>query len=329
MRKTAAVILALVSLLLCACSGVNADDHPFYAMGTYCTVTLYGDGDAAAAESAVRDTENLLSHRVPASAAAKANGGEAVALPAEYAETIAVCEKLQALTHGRFSVLSLALTSLWGFDSEPDSPPSPEDIKAALDKCAGTKIVLFPDGIFRFQLEGEGGIDFGSAGKGAACEAAVKALKESGCTSAVVSVGGSVGVFGTGREGGYRIALRDPFGNESDVNGVFTVSEGYISTSGSYEKCFEYEGKTYHHILDMTTGYPYDGEFVSVTAVSDNGVMSDLLSTACFLLPLEEALEVLNKYGCEGVFILKSGEFIATKGLEGRFEIQKGTVSFR
>lgn len=48
--------------------------------------------------------------------------------------------------------------------------------------------------------------------------------------------------------------MRDPNGDGS--LGSVTLAEGFVSTSGSYEKYFEQDGVLYHHLLDPKTGYP-------------------------------------------------------------------------
>ena len=80
---------------------------------------------------------------------------------------------------------------------------------------------------------------------------------------------------------------------------TLTVGERFLSTSGSYEKQFTENGKTYHHILDLTTGYPAETQLVSVTIVAQTGLQSDALSTLCFLLGEEDSCEVLELYNAQ------------------------------
>ena len=58
--------------------------------------------------------------------------------------------------------------------------------------------------------------------------------------------------------GDWKVGVRDPRGETSDQLGVFTLAEGFVSTSGDYERTLTADGKTYHHILDPKTGYPAD-----------------------------------------------------------------------
>ena len=89
-----------------------------------------------------------------------------------------------------------------------------------------------------------------------------------------------------------------------------------ISTSGDYEKYVEYEGRRYHHILDRTTGAPVDTSLRSVTVVCENGLQSDGLSTACFVLGEGKARELLAGYQAEAVFVYDDQTIRMTDGLK-------------
>lgn len=323
MKRIIIACFALLCVLLCGC-GVRSEQIGFYSMGTYCGGTVYGGNfPAKAVESAVVGCENLLSHRVPGSDTAALNSGSCVDSE-ELSRLIALCGEISARTNGKYNVLSLPVTSLWDFSGSA-CPPESGAVSNALQIAARTAVVSDGNTV---SLTG-GGLDFGSAGKGYACEKAVSACREAGCEGGTVYVGGSVGVFGS-KNGGetFRIALRDPFGGENDVIGSFTLCDRFVSTSGSYEKCFEYGGRLYHHIIDMTTGYPAESEYISVSVVSESGALSDILSTACFMLAPDEARSLLADYGCEGVFIFSDGRISATKGLDGLFTAYGREVEF-
>ena len=48
----------------------------------------------------------------------------------------------------------------------------------------------------------------------------------------------------------------------------FICGKSAVITSGGYERYFEEDGKTYIHIINPRTGYPADGDLLSVTIVS-------------------------------------------------------------
>lgn len=165
-------------------------------------------------------------------------------------------------------------------------------------------------------------IDLGATGKGYALDKAKAVLDDAKVEGALVTVGGSILVYGEKADGSsFKVGVRDPL-KPDDTNamiGYLEFAPGTItcvSTSGGYEKFKTYEGKDYHHILDSKTGYPSDSGLLSVTVVCDNGLASDGLSTACFVLGYERSLQLLEKYNAEAVFMDNNGDIMVTDGLK-------------
>lgn len=167
-------------------------------------------------------------------------------------------------------------------------------------------------------------LDLGAVGKGIACDVVqdyLKKQKEEG--GAVIAVGGSILLYGSKADGSdWNVAVQNPRGQDGEAMGVLSLSgTTNVSTSGDYEKYFMQDGKRYHHILDPSTGYPADSGLISVTIVSDSGLLSDGLSTACFVLGKEKGQKLLETYGAEGIFIDQNKKVTVTKGLKDKFTI--------
>ena len=99
----------------------------------------------------------------------------------------------------------------------------------------------------------------------------------------------------------YNIAITTPefdtFG--SDYYGVIQVSDGYsVVSSGAYQRYFknlDTEDPTYyHHIIDPRTNMP-GGEALAVTIITKQTGISDILSTAIFLMDYEDGLAYVNR----------------------------------
>ena len=167
-------------------------------------------------------------------------------------------------------------------------------------------------------------LDLGAVGKGIACDVVQDYLKKQKKVSgAVIAVGGSILLYGSKADGSdWNVAVQNPRGQDGEAMGVLSLSgTTNVSTSGDYEKYFMQDGKRYHHILDPSTGYPADSGLISVTIVSDSGLLSDGLSTACFVLGKEKGQKLLETYGAEGIFIDQNKKVTVTKGLQGKFTI--------
>ncbi len=316
------LLMVFVCVTLVSCGRARQEDS-FYGMSTYCSVTVYGGNGSGLdeAKKIILDCENEISAFISASAVSRVNRDGIGEISADFCELLKKCERVRLMTDGRYSVLSRNITSLWDFLSESPSVPHSGELKNAVDSCLGREIQFDGNTVF---IPSDTGIEPGSVGKGFACHRAVEALKGK-VDSAIVSVGGSIGAFGApaGKDA-FEIGVRDPFGSANDVIGVLKLNDGFVSTSGSYERFFEKDGKKFHHILDCTTGLPFDGQIVSATVVSDDGGVSDLLSTACFLSELSDAAELLNEFGCSGIFVLADGEILVSGELLNAFEPSDG-----
>lgn len=167
-------------------------------------------------------------------------------------------------------------------------------------------------------------LDLGAVGKGIACDVVQDYLKkQKEVSGAVIAVGGSILLYGSKADGSdWNVAVQNPRGQDGEAMGVLSLSgTTNVSTSGDYEKYFMQDGKRYHHILDPSTGYPADSGLISVTIVSDSGLLSDGLSTACFVLGKERGQKLLETYGAEGIFIDQNKKVTVTKGLKDKFTI--------
>lgn len=318
--------LVMAVILIIELSYKDSFTSTTYSMGTYVSQTIYGgDGVDVAGEvaNAIAVLEDEISWKLEDSYIYEinSNAGEAwTYVPLNVYKILKQGQELSQVTDGAFDFTIAPLSILWGFDDEPTTPPEDEVIQNLLE-YVDYDALRFDDETYGLSFIDSGYcIDLGSLGKGAACDVAVEMYEELDVDYALVIVGGTVGIYGTKPFGElWQIAVRDPEGDGSV--GVLSLDSGFISTSGSYEKTFQYEGQEYHHILDPDTGYPVENNLVSVTVVCDNGTISDGLSTALFVLGYEDSLAVLEYYGAEAVFIFDDNSVIVTEGLEDSFQI--------
>lgn len=287
------------------------------AMDTVVTEKIYAEKDSATYIKNVSDIitglEDKISRFDSNSAVYELNEKGAVT-DKTVSTVIMLLNKISKETGGAFDITVGGLSDLWGIGSENERIPGREEIEEALGKVDYRELKV--DGA-AVTLESDASVDLGAVGKGFACDLIRSYLEGTETEGAIVSVGGSILAYGDYNKKGdkWSIAVRHPR-NESEFLGVISLDEGFVSTSGDYERYFEKDGKRYHHIFDATTGYPASSGLVSVTVVSDSGILSDALSTACFILGEEKGKELIEKYNSSAIFVDENMNIITVGDIE-------------
>lgn len=141
------------------------------------------------------------------------------------------------------------------------------------------------------RLEPGTALDLGGIAKGYAVDLALQALRDSGASSGLVSLGqSSIGVFGEP----LALDLRDPERPEGSPWGSLVLADGHASTSAADQRA--------GHILDPHSGRPAAGA-LAVTVIAASGIEADALSTAVFVLGARAGLDLLRRRGAEGVVL--------------------------
>ena len=315
----------------------DADTIYDFAMGTAVSIKLYGVSDEKAVATDIVTRINQLSDET---ISWRAEGSELYQLNSSYVtgkeynvspelnEILTMSFKICEDSKGALDISIRPLANLWNIEQATEdefSIPYFADIADIIPEIGYENISFTDQGII---LNKDGMLlDFGATGKGYALDIIRAELIEDKVDGAVVTIGGSVLVYGEkSNKKPWNIGIRDPFGQDGDMIGYLTFdgeTNICISTSGDYEKYIEKDGVRYHHILDRMTGYPASAGLSSVTVVCENGLASDGLSTACFVLGYDASISLLETYGAEGIFVLSDGEIIVTDGLEDIFSKAK------
>lgn len=314
--KKILIALAVVAAVAAAAiffASSNEVKREFFAMNTFVSAKVKGFAakDAAGGISAlVRELDSKqLSRYTSGSEISRINSEAETVLSDEVRDYITELLEVGKMSGGKFDIALGAVSDLWSFNDSP-RVPSTDELTEALSRSGSDKLSLSGNTLTR----ADGCIiDLGSAGKGIALDKVKSYLSDKKISSAVVSVGGSVLLYG---KGSFNVGVRDPWGEAGRSVMTVKLGAGCVSTSGSYERCFEQGGKRYHHILDPDTGLPVENGLVSVTVISDSGLLSDALSTACFVLGAEGGAKLAAKYGCEAIFITEDKKVICTDGIK-------------
>jgi len=315
----------ILSLLLTGCAAKpTPHEQQFTAMDTFMHFTVYGDRDAARlAKEELLHLDRLLS--------VTNEDSQVYALNHRTTPTNSLSPELTALleqalilarqTEGAFDPTVYPVVRAWGFTTDTHQVPTQEELDRLLTLVDYTAPILdahsltLPEGV---QL------DFGGIAKGWAGDRAAQLLRGKGVTSAILRLGGNIHTIGTKPDGSmWNIGIEDP--DSGGTLGVVSVADLAVVTSGSYQRFFTENGQTYHHIIDPSTGRPAESGLTSVTVVGRYGARCDALSTALFVMGLEEAAQFWREHrDFEAVFVNEDGSVSITAGLENRFALSAG-----
>ena len=264
------------------------------AMGSTFSLILYGEDRnqlESAAEHAfaeARRVDLLLSNYKPESEWSSVNREAAdhpVTVSKELFDLLADCIDYSRRSEGAFDITVGPLMKVWGFYKGSGQFPRPGAVEQAMGQIGYRNIVLNPSGrTVSFAKPGLN-LDPGGVGKGYAVDRMVQVLRADGIRAALISAGGS-SIYGLGNPpespAGWPIRIKDPL-SESESAADITLKDQSLSTSGSYEKFFVAEGKTWSHIMDPRTGFPAQGT-LSVSVISPRTLDSEVWAKPYFIL---------------------------------------------
>lgn len=165
-------------------------------------------------------------------------------------------------------------------------------------------------------------IDLGGIAKGFIADDIVGMLREGGCESASISLGGNVYVMGKSFDGdAWNVGVQDPNGQMNSTIASIEAEDTSVVTSGLYERGFEQDGTFYYHILDPKTGYPVETDLESSSIICSSSTTADAYSTILFLMGHDAAMGLVegdSRFEC--VLVNSSG--VATKSNGSAFKLE-------
>lgn len=294
-----------------------------FAMDTVMTLTAYGKSAHQAVEEAekeIKRLDELLSIGVKDSEISIVNENGSEYLSEDTASIIGQSIALYQSTEGAFDITVYPLMEEWGFTTQKYKVPDKNKIIELLKNVDASKIEFDENSKF-ISLPDDIKIDLGGIAKGYTSDKIMKIYEKYNVTAGIVSLGGNVQAYNTKPDGTlWKVGIENPDDANSYL-GVISVKDKAVITSGGYERYFEEDGITYHHILDPDTGYPAESGLKSVTIVSENGILADGLSTSLFVMGKEKALIYWRKNCDKFDMVLEDddGQIIVTKGIEEYF----------
>ena len=229
------------------------------------------------------------------------------------------CLSYYELTDGRVNVAMGSVLQLWhvarndGLNDPANAYlPNLDALAAAADHTTPEAIMIDEAASTVFISDPMVQLDVGAVAKGWATQKAAENAPE----GLLISVGGNVCATGVKKTdtSPWVIGIQDPDDANGNLHTIY-VSKNSVVTSGDYQRRYWVDGQAYHHIIDPDTQMP--GQYWRcVSIVCEDSALADALSTALFLLPLEEGKSLVESCNADAFWVSLTGEEFMTSGFE-------------
>lgn len=333
-------ILVLICMVLTACNKNDTSKNKTtpitkedFKLNTIISVSIYDSQEESLLDGAMAVCdryEKILSRTMETSELYRLNNGllekvegrkNSYIVSDELAEVIKYGLYYSDLSKGAFDISVEPITSLWDFTSGAAIVPKEASLKEAVTRI-GYQDIALENNTVTFLKDGMG-IDLGAIAKGYIADEIKDYLIENGVKSAMINLGGNVLTVGKKPNGeAFKIGVQKPFADRNEIVASMDIEDKSVVSSGVYERYFKKDGILYHHILNPTTGYPYNNGLISVTIISPKSVDGDGLSTTCFALGLDKGTELINSLeDIDAIFITEDYNIHYTEGFYDHIKV--------
>lgn len=299
-----------------------------FAMDTVMTLEAYGANAGTALDAASAEIERLdalWSISSTDGEIARLNADKQATVSEDTANLLSRAKAISEDTDGLFACTIEPVMEAWGFTSGNYQVPDDGTLQTLLSHVDDTQIEI--DGS-TIRVPADVKVDLGGIAKGFTSDRVMEIFSDSGVESGIISLGGNVQTLGTKPDGSlWRVGIQDP-ADTSQILATLEVADKAVITSGGYQRNFEQDGVTYHHIIDPRTGYPADSGLTSVTIVSSDGTLADGLSTSLFIMGRDEAIRFWqsHKEDFDIILVETDGTVTISNGLADHFALQDGST---
>lgn len=298
-------------------------------LGTNIRLTFDLDDQTERAWLACRDLlvkmEQVFSAHLPTSELSRLNqaaGQGAVSVSPDLFELIAIGKIHSLADHSQLNISLGPVIKAWRIGFTDARRPSQEELELLLPLCRPEAIEL-DEGRQTVHLPLAGmGLDLGALAKGYIADRLLDLLKSFGARSALINLGGNVLTYGNSPSGQpvWSIGIQEPFAPHGQLIGMVKLTNQALVTSGTYERWFQENGATYHHILDAQTGYPIQSPMTSISILAPDALTAEIWTSRLFGLPIETALAWLNQTpDIDGIILTNQKTCHLSDGLKSCF----------
>ncbi len=220
-------------------------------------------------------------------------------------------KKMYEVTDGKMNIAMGSVLSIWhdyrtvGIDNPAKAELPPMELLEEAAKHTDINDLIIDDvNNTVYIADPQMKLDVGAIAKGYAVEMVAQLLESMGKDGYAVNVGGNIRTTGKKANGDrWKTGIENPGIDGGTYIEYIGLETEAIVTSGSYQRFYIVNGKSYHHIIDGETLMPAKG-FLSVSIICENSADGDGLSTALFCMSLEDGMALVNSLeGVEALWV--------------------------
>ena len=279
------------------------------AQGTTYLVTYYSTDTLvhqSQIDSIFRKIDSSLSLYKTYSLISEFNAADSITADEHFLMVVKKSIETYKRTKGIFDITVHPLVEAWGFGTRntaglPDSA-SIREIK----QCVGSSLLRIADNKV-YKKKSCVKIDLNGIAQGYTVDLLYHFLRSQRIVNFLVEVGGEIRV--SGRKPGnekMKIGIESP--GIKSLQRIIELDNGAVTTSGSYRRYYESEGKKITHLIDPRTGFPITNEMISVTVIAKDAITADAYDNAIMVMGLKEGFAFSEKNRLAVHFIYRTNE---------------------
>ena len=223
-------------------------------------------------------------------------------------DLLLLAKQYSETSNNQFNVTLGPVLELWhnvrekAENNQPYTLPTEAELNKA-NVCSGWDKVEIDDEADTVYLNDScASLDVGAIAKGYTTQIVADYLKSEGYTNGIIDAGGNIQFLGNKiTNEPWLVGIVTPSLTDQNSLVRLNINEDYsFVTSGDYQRYFIYNDEIMHHIIDPDTLYP-SKHARSVTILTKNSGVADILSTTLYTMTYQEGKDLINKLNQSGI----------------------------
>ncbi len=296
---------------------------------TQCDITIYDEISfeeevtlTSTIDKLINSFEQEFSRFLPTSILSQLNRWEKVVLSRSFIDLLTRTQEVTTQINGAFhpfvSVRSMWYGRSFGKNFVPTQLPTEKthetlslDLSSYISVDPATSIASIQPWYF---------LDLWWIGKGYLVDLLKQELQARWCNNFIINFWWDIIVHGEKPDSSrFVIAIDSPFSPWEDF-GFIEILAWSVSTSWSFKRKREVDGKQYHHIINPTT-WTNSREIVSATIVGPTTTLTDCFATAVMAGDVHSGITLLKNNNLDGLLITQNGEVITTEWFVEKYNL--------